>query len=268
MATPPSPAASVCITVCWMRSTTASTRPRLTTPYTPTADSHHRNRRQSHRRHRTRLALHGRLGDPYTHTAGLRSEDRAAACSSHLAHHRLHRLAQLPSDTEWRPQRASLHIGQRTGLLPRRRHAHHTGRACEGRTLPWPIPPPGGRAARATTTPWSSICARTSVTDSNCVETTPGRRTWTTAPPGTPRSPPIRRRSSKSRRCPTWTTARLRRTSATSHPSTRTYELPFGKNKALFGNAGERTDRFVSGWSVASIATALSGFPFSPQLGL
>jgi len=46
-----------------------------------------------------------------------------------------------------------------------------------------------------------------------------------------------------------------------------TYDLPFGKNKALFGNAGELTDRFVSGWSVASITTLLSGFPFSPQLG-
>ena len=46
-----------------------------------------------------------------------------------------------------------------------------------------------------------------------------------------------------------------------------TYDLPLGRNKALFGNAGELTDRFVSGWSVASITTLLSGFPFSPQLG-
>ena len=46
-----------------------------------------------------------------------------------------------------------------------------------------------------------------------------------------------------------------------------TYDLPLGKNKALFGNAGELADRFVSGWSVASITTLLSGFPFSPQLG-
>ena len=46
-----------------------------------------------------------------------------------------------------------------------------------------------------------------------------------------------------------------------------TYELPLGKNKAVFGNAGEVADRFVSGWSVASITTLLSGFPFSPQLG-
>ena len=46
-----------------------------------------------------------------------------------------------------------------------------------------------------------------------------------------------------------------------------TYELPFGNNKAFFGDAGNVTDRFISGWSVASITTVLSGFPFSPQLG-
>lgn len=46
-----------------------------------------------------------------------------------------------------------------------------------------------------------------------------------------------------------------------------TYELPFGKNKAVFGDSRELADRFVSGWSVASITTLLSGFPFSPQLG-
>jgi len=46
-----------------------------------------------------------------------------------------------------------------------------------------------------------------------------------------------------------------------------TYELPFGKNKALFGNAGDLADRFASGWSVATITTLLTGFPFSPQLG-
>ena len=45
------------------------------------------------------------------------------------------------------------------------------------------------------------------------------------------------------------------------------YELPFGKNKAFFGNASELTDHIVSGWSLASITTMLSGFPFSPQLG-
>ena len=45
------------------------------------------------------------------------------------------------------------------------------------------------------------------------------------------------------------------------------YELPLGKNKAFFSNASELTDHLVSGWSVASITTLLSGFPFSPQLG-
>jgi hypothetical protein len=46
-----------------------------------------------------------------------------------------------------------------------------------------------------------------------------------------------------------------------------TYELPFGKNKAFFANAGSLADHVVSGWSVTSIATLLTGFPFSPQLG-
>ncbi len=46
-----------------------------------------------------------------------------------------------------------------------------------------------------------------------------------------------------------------------------TYALPFGKNKTFFSNAGSLTDHVVSGWSVTSIATLLSGFPFSPQLG-
>jgi hypothetical protein len=46
-----------------------------------------------------------------------------------------------------------------------------------------------------------------------------------------------------------------------------TYELPFGKNKPFFGSAGAAADRFISGWSVSSITTVLSGFPFSPQLG-
>ena len=46
-----------------------------------------------------------------------------------------------------------------------------------------------------------------------------------------------------------------------------TYELPFGQNKAFLGNAGNLTDHIVSGWSIASITTLLSGFPFSPQLG-
>ena len=46
-----------------------------------------------------------------------------------------------------------------------------------------------------------------------------------------------------------------------------TYELPFGKGKTFLGNSGNLTDRFVSGWSIATISNLLTGFPFSPQLG-
>jgi hypothetical protein len=46
-----------------------------------------------------------------------------------------------------------------------------------------------------------------------------------------------------------------------------TYELPLGKNKAFFANASDLANHIVSGWSIASITTLLSGFPFSPQLG-
>ena len=46
-----------------------------------------------------------------------------------------------------------------------------------------------------------------------------------------------------------------------------TYDLPFGQNKAFLGDVDNLTDHIVSGWSVASITTLLSGFPFSPQLG-
>ncbi len=45
------------------------------------------------------------------------------------------------------------------------------------------------------------------------------------------------------------------------------YELPFGTSHALFSGAGPLTNRVVSGWSAASIATLQTGFPFSPQLG-
>ncbi len=46
-----------------------------------------------------------------------------------------------------------------------------------------------------------------------------------------------------------------------------TYVLPAGRGEALFGNAGGVTNRLVSGWSVSTIASLLTGFPFSPQLG-
>ena len=46
-----------------------------------------------------------------------------------------------------------------------------------------------------------------------------------------------------------------------------TYVLPVGRGEALFGNLGQAADRLVSGWSLSTIASLLSGFPFSPQLG-
>jgi Carboxypeptidase regulatory-like domain len=46
-----------------------------------------------------------------------------------------------------------------------------------------------------------------------------------------------------------------------------TYELPLGNGKAFLSNADALTRHLVSGWSVASIANILTGFPFSPQLG-
>lgn len=46
-----------------------------------------------------------------------------------------------------------------------------------------------------------------------------------------------------------------------------TYELPFGNGKQFFGNTGKATSNIVSGWSLTTIASLLTGFPFSPQLG-
>jgi hypothetical protein len=63
---------------------------------------------------------------------------------------------------------------------------------------------------------------------------------------------------------------RLRTVAATSGLRPRryaTYELPFGDGKAFLSNSGRTVGRIVSGWSVASIANLLTGFPFSPQLG-
>jgi len=45
-----------------------------------------------------------------------------------------------------------------------------------------------------------------------------------------------------------------------------TYELPFGHGKAIGSNLDGWRNSFVGGWSVASIVTAQSGFPFTPQL--
>lgn len=46
-----------------------------------------------------------------------------------------------------------------------------------------------------------------------------------------------------------------------------TYELPFGEGKTFLSHTNGAVSRTVSGWSLASIVSALSGFPFSPQLG-
>jgi len=45
-----------------------------------------------------------------------------------------------------------------------------------------------------------------------------------------------------------------------------TYTLPFGQGQSFASNLGDIANRFVSGWSVSSIITAQSGFPFTPQL--
>jgi hypothetical protein len=46
-----------------------------------------------------------------------------------------------------------------------------------------------------------------------------------------------------------------------------TYEIPFGKGKTFLNNTNNTVDRFISGWSLATISNLLTGFPFSPQLG-
>jgi hypothetical protein len=45
------------------------------------------------------------------------------------------------------------------------------------------------------------------------------------------------------------------------------YELPFGRGKPFSGGVEGWQDKLVSGWSVNSIVTLQSGFPFTPQLG-
>ena len=46
-----------------------------------------------------------------------------------------------------------------------------------------------------------------------------------------------------------------------------TYSLPLGRGEAYFGNAGAIVNRLISDWSLSTIASLLTGFPFSPQLG-
>lgn len=44
------------------------------------------------------------------------------------------------------------------------------------------------------------------------------------------------------------------------------YELPFGHGKRFLGSANGLGNALVSGWTVNSVATIQSGFPFTPQL--
>jgi hypothetical protein len=45
------------------------------------------------------------------------------------------------------------------------------------------------------------------------------------------------------------------------------YELPMGKGRKLFSNAGRAADLIVGGWQIGSIVTLISGFPVSPVCG-
>lgn len=46
-----------------------------------------------------------------------------------------------------------------------------------------------------------------------------------------------------------------------------TYDLPFGRGKQWFGSVSGVRDKMVSGWELNGIATLLSGFPITPQVG-
>ena len=46
-----------------------------------------------------------------------------------------------------------------------------------------------------------------------------------------------------------------------------TYDLPFGDGKPYFAAVRGAGGRLISGWSLSTIATLQTGFPFSPQLG-
>jgi Carboxypeptidase regulatory-like domain len=46
-----------------------------------------------------------------------------------------------------------------------------------------------------------------------------------------------------------------------------TWELPFGKGRALLTNAGRWTQVFAGGWTLSGIETLQSGLPFTPSLG-
>ena len=45
------------------------------------------------------------------------------------------------------------------------------------------------------------------------------------------------------------------------------YELPLGQGKRWLNNAGGVASKLINGWQLNGIATLLSGFPFTPQVG-
>jgi hypothetical protein len=46
-----------------------------------------------------------------------------------------------------------------------------------------------------------------------------------------------------------------------------TYDLPLGNGKFFLSNTSKFTGHVISGWTLSTIATVETGFPFSPQLG-
>jgi hypothetical protein len=46
------------------------------------------------------------------------------------------------------------------------------------------------------------------------------------------------------------------------------YDLPFGKGQRWMSNAGSNLNKVIGGWQLNEITTLLSGFPFTPQIGL
>src|SRR4029077_161970 len=46
------------------------------------------------------------------------------------------------------------------------------------------------------------------------------------------------------------------------------FELPIRKGKMWMNGASPLADKIVGGWQLIEITTLLSGFPFTPQLGL
>jgi hypothetical protein len=45
------------------------------------------------------------------------------------------------------------------------------------------------------------------------------------------------------------------------------YDLPFGNNHLILGDATHLVNAVISGWTLSPIATLETGFPFNPQLG-